>query len=52
VPPEQVHADTLMDWLLSLQPAERIAVLESRLAFLAAARRHAESELPQDPRAA
>lgn len=52
VPPEHVHDDTLIDWLLSLQPADRLAELESRLAFLAAAPRHAESELPQKPRAA
>jgi hypothetical protein len=50
-PADQLHDDTLIDWFLSLQPAERLAELESRLAFFAAARRHVEPELPQDSRA-
>jgi hypothetical protein len=47
-----VHDDTLIDWFLSLQPAERLAELESRLAFFAAAHRDVESQLPQNPEAA
>jgi hypothetical protein len=48
---ESVHDETLIDWFLSLTPAERLAELESRLAFFAAARRNGNAELPQDPRA-
>jgi hypothetical protein len=51
-PAGDVHDDTLIDWFLSLQPAERLAELESRLAFFAAAHRDVESQLPQNPGAA
>ena len=40
-----VHDDTLIDWLLSLSPAERLAELESRLAFFHAARRDDDTKL-------
>jgi hypothetical protein len=50
-PPEHLHDETLVDWFLSLAPAERLAELESRLAFFAAARRDGEPKLPQNPRA-
>jgi hypothetical protein len=45
-PPEQLHDETLVDWFLSLEPVERLAELESRLAFFAGAQRHVESKLP------
>ncbi|HET8697858.1 MAG TPA: hypothetical protein VFO94_10255 [Gammaproteobacteria bacterium] len=32
------HDETLIDWSLSLSPAERLAELESRIAFFYAAR--------------
>lgn len=48
---EQLHDETLIDWFLSLEPAERLAELESRLAFFAGARAHADTELPPHPRA-
>jgi hypothetical protein len=51
VPPGTVHDDTLIDWFLSLEPAERLAELESRLAFFNAARRYGDPELPSDSRA-
>jgi hypothetical protein len=47
-PSEQIHDETLVDWFLSLEPAERLAELESRLAFFAAVRRHVEPKLPQN----
>jgi hypothetical protein len=46
------HDGTLIDWFLSLDPAERLAELDSRVAFLVAARSHGSTELPADPRAA
>lgn len=48
-PSEQLHDDTLIEWFLSLEPAQRLAELESRLAFFAAARPNVDSELPQNP---
>jgi hypothetical protein len=50
VPSDAVHDDTLIEWFLSLTPAERLAELESRLAFFASARPHADIKLPPDPR--
>jgi hypothetical protein len=50
VPSDAVHDDTLIDWFLSLTPAERLAELESRLTFFAAARPNADTKLPPDPR--
>ena len=35
---DAVHDDTLIEWFLSLTPAERLAELESRLAFFYSAR--------------
>jgi hypothetical protein len=47
---ETVHDDTLVEWFLSLTPTERLAELESRLAFFDSARPHADHKLPPDPR--
>jgi hypothetical protein len=47
---DAIHDDTLIEWFLSLTPAERLAELESRLAFFASARTHADIKLPPDPR--
>ncbi len=40
-PPEQLHDETLVEWFLSLEPAERLAELEWRLPFFAASRQRA-----------
>ena len=45
---QSVHDESLIDWFLSLDPGERLAELESRLAFFNAARRHGNTELPAD----
>jgi hypothetical protein len=45
------HDATLIDWFLSLQPAERLAELESRLAFFASAHPNDDAQLPPDTRA-
>lgn len=50
-PTEAAHDDSLVDWFLSLEPAERLAELESRLAFFTYARRHGDTELSPDSRA-
>jgi hypothetical protein len=47
---DAIHDDTLIEWFLSLTPAERLAELESRLAFFASVRLHADIKLPPDPR--
>jgi hypothetical protein len=52
VPSGTVHDESLLDWFLSLDPAERLAELESRLAFFNAARRDADTELSPDSGAA
>jgi hypothetical protein len=49
---DSAHDDTLIDWLLSLTPAERLAELESRLAFFNRALRDGDIELPPNTRAA
>ena len=48
-PSKQSHDESLIDWFLSLEPAERLAELESRLAFFNAARSHGNAKLPTDP---
>jgi hypothetical protein len=48
---DERHDETLVDWFLTLEPAERLAELESRLEFFAAARRDGEPKLSQNPRA-
>jgi hypothetical protein len=45
------HDDTLIDWFLSLDPGERLAELDSRLAFFDTVRRDGDSELQADTRA-
>jgi hypothetical protein len=50
-PPISPHDATLIDWFLSLQPAERLAELESRLAFFASAHPNDDAQLPPDTRA-
>ncbi|MCK7592926.1 hypothetical protein M0G41_04490 [Lysobacter sp. CAU 1642] len=51
-PPHPEDADqhdlSLVRWMLSLTPAQRLAELESRLAFIHAARRHV-TQLSDDP---
>jgi hypothetical protein len=48
VPSGATHDDTLIEWFLSLEPAERLAELELRLAFFNAIRRDADTQLPAD----
>jgi hypothetical protein len=51
VPSAAVHDETLIEWFLSLTPAQRLAELESRLAFFDAARGYVGSKkLRPDPR--
>lgn len=47
-PPHTVHDETLIDWFLSLEPADRLAELESRIAFFNAASRDADTKLSPD----
>jgi hypothetical protein len=49
-PPISEHDATLIDWFLSLQPTERLAELESRLAFFNAARTDDDTQLPANSR--
>jgi len=42
------HNIGLVRWMLTLTPPQRLAELESRLAFIHAASRHV-SQLPDDP---
>jgi hypothetical protein len=46
-----VHDETLIDWFLSLDPGERLAELESRLAFFASVRRDDHLQLRSNTRA-
>jgi hypothetical protein len=48
---DSIHDESLIDWFLSLTPAERLAELESRLEFFATVRRDADPKLPPNPRA-
>jgi hypothetical protein len=45
------HDASLIDWFLSLHPSDRLAELESRLAFFSSARTDDDAQLPPDPRA-
>jgi hypothetical protein len=45
-PGEPEHDESLVDWFLSLTPEERLAELESRVAFFNEARRNAGRQLP------
>ena len=53
VPPDPADAEQhdlgLVRWMLTLTPQQRLAELESRLAFIDAARRHV-TQLSDDPR--
>jgi hypothetical protein len=52
-PPEilaQHHDESLIDWLLSLDPAQRLADLESRLEFFRSVKAHGDAELPPHTR--
>ena len=42
------HEETLIDWFLSLKPGERLAELESRLAFFNSARTDGQTMLPAE----
>jgi hypothetical protein len=48
-PADTIHDETLIDWFLALEPIERLAELESRLAFFNAVRRDGDSKLPSNP---
>lgn len=48
VPPAPVHDDTLIDWFLALDPAERLAELESRVAFFNSVTHDDDAKLPAD----
>ncbi len=48
VPPAPVHDDTLIDWFLALDPAERLAELESRIAFFNSVSLDDNPKLPAD----
>lgn len=50
-PGQDIHDATLIDWFLSLQPSERLAELESRLAFFNSVNSDDDAQLPQDSRA-
>jgi len=44
------YDESLIDWFVSLSPAERLAELESRVAFFKQVRRDGERKLPSNPR--
>ncbi|MFQ5566978.1 MAG: hypothetical protein ACE5EU_11515 [Paracoccaceae bacterium] len=48
MPPAPVNDDSLIDWFLELDPAERLAELESRIAFFNSVSLDADSKLPAD----
>jgi hypothetical protein len=41
--------ESLLDWFLALDPGQRLAELESRVAFFNSARGSEDPELSQDP---
>jgi len=45
------HDATLIDWFLSLLPAQRLAELESRLAFFDSVQPNVDTQLSPDTRA-
>ena len=49
-PRDAEYDESLIDWFLSLSPAERLAELESRVAFFKQVRRDGDREFPQNPR--
>jgi hypothetical protein len=48
--PQSEHDESLLDWFLSLTPAERLAELDSRMEFFTLARRDGDPKLPPHPR--
>ena len=44
------HDETLIEWFLSLTPAQRLAELESRVAFFKQVRRDGDRKLPPNSR--
>jgi hypothetical protein len=44
------YDESLVDWFASLTPAERLAELESRVAFFNEVRRDGDRQLPPDSR--
>jgi hypothetical protein len=50
IPSAAEHDESLLDWFLSLTPAERLAELESRVEFFLLERRNGDTELPSNPR--
>jgi hypothetical protein len=50
IPTAAEHDESLLDWFLSLTPAERLAELESRVEFFLLERRDGDTELPSNPR--
>jgi hypothetical protein len=48
--PNLEHDESLFDWFLSLTPEQRLAELESRVAFFKQVRRDGDRELPRNPR--
>lgn len=44
------HDESLLDWFLSLTPTERLAELESRVAFFNQVRRDVDRQLPSHSR--
>ncbi len=47
--PEAAHDDSLLDWFLSLTPEQRLAELQSRVAFFNSVKPDGDPELPADP---
>jgi hypothetical protein len=50
IPSAAEHDESLLDWFLSLTPAERLAELESRVEFFELKRRDGDTEFPPNPR--
>jgi hypothetical protein len=50
IPSVAEHDESLLDWFLSLTPAERLAELDSRVEFFMLERRNGDPELPSNSR--
>ena len=48
-PQTSSHDETLIEWFLSLTPAQRLAELESRLAFINSARSNVDVKISPSP---
>jgi hypothetical protein len=44
------HDESVLDWFLALDPGQRLAELQSRVAFFNLARTDGDAGLPADPR--